>query len=207
MTTPRGYFSEKTMQRLRTCNVTTSRLLLRSVKSMLACKLTLVYGQYSQMMDTRFLAMNENSETYEHAEVLADFLNQFAPWYHTSPSDFLHTQDERVDEAINIYKEYKHYLDLFKGDCFVPDIAERFCKMVYEADDYYFFKAFCNLNYSVYAEALLLYLYGITDYYVFVEQFQGISLFEGKRKPVNLSELKRFIRAMREIVDLYIVLM
>ena len=172
----------------------------------MACKLTLTYGKYSQMMDLRSLVISEETETYEHAEVMADLMNQMAPWQITSPSDLMHTQDEYVDEAISIYNEYKHYLELFEGDCFVPNVVNCFCKKVYEADDYYTFKAFSNLYYSVYAETLLLYQFGKIDYHSFVEQFQEISLFEGKRKPLDGKKLKLYIRTMRKIVDLYITL-
>ena len=36
------------------------------------------------------------------------------------------------------------------------------------------------MNYSVYAEALLLSQFGKTDYHIFVEMFQEISLSEGR---------------------------
>ena len=207
MTIPFGYFSEETMQNMKPWNATSNLRLCRSIEVMLACKLTLTYGKYSQMMDLQSLVISEETETYEHAEVMADLLNQMAPWQITSPSDLMHTQDEYVDEAISMYKEYKHYLELFEGDCFVPQVVDRFCKKVYEADDYYTFKAFGNLYYSVYAEILLLYQFGKIDYHIFVEQFQEISLFEGKRKPLDSKKLKLYIRTMRKIVNLYISLL
>ena len=59
---PKGYFTEKTMLRLIINNVIGSnRLILRSVEAMLACKLTLTYGVYNQMMGWRTLAMSEET--------------------------------------------------------------------------------------------------------------------------------------------------
>ena len=92
---------------------------------------------------------------------------------------------------------------MFKGGWFVPEVVELFCERVYEADDYYGFKAFCNLYYYVYAEDLLLYQIGEIGYGEFVDSFQEISLFNGKRSPLNGEKLKRYIRTMRQVVELY----
>ena len=115
----------------------------------------------------------------------------------------IHSKEEYADDAIDKYKEYKHYLELFEGEGFIPEIAEQFCKIVYKTDDYYTFKAFSNMNYSVYAEALLLFQFGRTDYHIFVDMFQEISLFEGRRKPLKARDLKLYLRTMRKITDLY----
>lgn len=201
---PQGYFSEKTMQHLRLQGITQSRMLNRYVKAMLACKLTLVYGRYHLMMDLRSLVVSEFQESYEHAEALSEFLNCLVPSHHTSPSDLIQSQEEYIDESIDAYKEYEHYLKLFEGDCFYPKIAEHFCKTIYDADDYYTFKAFCNYNYSIYAETLLLYQFGQIDYITFVKLFQDINLFDGTRKPLNTAKLKLFLKTMHRVVDLYL---
>lgn len=200
---PKGYFSEMTMMHLRPVFASTSRWLLRSVKAKLACKLTLVYAQYHQMSDQQSLVASDYEESYEHAELMASFLSQLLPSRPTSPSELIHSKEEYADDAIDKYKEYKHYLELFEGEGFIPEIAEQFCKIVYKTDDYYTFKAFSNMNYSVYAEALLLFQFGRTDYHIFVDMFQEISLFEGRRKPLKARDLKLYLRTMRKITDLY----
>ena len=101
----------------------------------------------------------------------------------------MRTKAEYIDETIDVYKEYEHYLDLFEGGDFIPETVKRFCEMVYETDDYYTFKAFCNLNYSIYAETLLLYQVGGIDYHTFVNQFQELSLFERRQKPLKIAGL------------------
>lgn len=63
------------------------------------------------------------------------------------------------------------------------------------------------MNYSVYAEALLLFQIGKIDYLTFVEMFQEISLFEGRRKPLKAADLKLYLRTMHKITDLYISLL
>lgn len=204
---PQGYFSEITMCHLRPLFASTNRWLLRSVKAMLACELTLVYAQYHQMSDLQSLVASDYEESYEHAELMASFLNQLLPSHPTSPSELMHSKEECADEAIDRYKEYKHYLELFSGEYFISEVAEQFCKKVYEADDYYTFKAFSSMNYSVYAEALLLFQIGKTDYRTFVEMFQEISLFEGRRKPLKARDLKLYLRTMHKITDLYISLL
>lgn len=202
-TIPHGYFSELTTIHLRPRFASTSRWLLRSVETMLACKLTLIYGRYHMMMNLRSLVVSDYHESYEHAEVMADFMNCLLPFQHATPSDFMQSRESYADQSIDIFKEYKHYLELFEGDCFLPEVAKQFCKTVYDADDYYTFKAFSNLNYGVYAETLLLYQFEKMDYPTFVDQFQEISLFERKRKPLKSSEFKLYLRTMRKVVELY----
>ena len=202
-----SYFSEETMRHLIFKSATKDRWLLRALKAMIACKLTLTYGPYHQMRDLQSLASSGFQDTYEHAELMADFLTQLLPSRPTTPSELMQTSDDYSNEAIEKYKEYQHYLELLKGDCFYSAVAEQFCKTVYKADDYYTFKAFCNLNYSIYAQILLLYQFSGIDYNTFVEEFQEISLFEQKRKPLTLSELKRYIRTMNKVADLYFSLL
>ena len=204
---PQGYFSEITMYHLRLPFASTSRWLLRSIKAMLACKLTLVYAQYHQMADLQSLVASDYEESYEHAEFMASFLSQLLPSHPTSPSELMHSKEEYADDAIDRYKEYMHYLELFRGECFIPEVAEQFCKKIYKADDYYTFKAFSNKNYSIYAEALILFQIGKTDYHTFVEMFQEISLLEGRRKPLKAADFKLYLRTMNKITDLYISLM
>ena len=200
---PQGYFSELTTIHLMPRFASTSRWLLRSVEAMLACKLTLVYGRYHMMMDLRSLVVSDYHESYEHAEVMVSFMNSLLPFQHTTPSDLMQSRESYANQSIDMYKEYKHYLELFKGEGFLPEVAKQFCKTVYVADDYYTFKAFSNLNYGVYAETLLLYQFEKMDYPAFVDQFQEISIFERKRKPLKSSEFKLYLRTMRKVVELY----
>lgn len=202
-TIPQGYFSEGTMRHLLPLEGHKERWLIRALDAILACKLTLLYGRYHLMSDLRYLALSEHRESYAQVETMADFLNQLVPAHHTSPADLMRTSAEYMDESIDAYKEYEHYLNIFEGRFFCPTVAQRFCEMVYEADDYYTFKAFSNLNYSVFAETLLLYQMGVIDYHSFVNQFQEISLVSGKRRPLSLAELKLYLRTMRKIVNLY----
>ena len=198
-----SYFTEETMRHLILKNSTRDRWLFRSLKAMIACKLTLVYGPYHMMSDLQSLAASGYQDTYEHAEILASFLSQLIPSHPTTPSELMETTDDYSNEAIEKYKEYKRLLELLEGDCFYPKVAEKFCKKVYKARNYYTFKAFANLNYSIYAQALLLYQISKIDYKTFVDQFQEINLFEQKRKPLTLSRLKLYIRTMSKVVDLY----
>ena len=176
------YFSEETMRHLIFKSATKDRWLLRALKAMIACKLTLVYGPYHQMRDLQSLAASGFKDTYEHAELMADFLTQLLPSRPTTPSELMQTSDDYSNEAIDKYKEYQHYLELLKGDCFYPKVAEQFCKTVYKSDDYCVFKAFSNLNYSIYAQILLMYQFSGIDYKTFVEEFQEISLLSCPKK-------------------------
>ena len=76
--------------------------------------------------------------------------------------------------------------------------------MVYEDDDHFiFFKPFCNLYFSVYADALLWYQQGKIDYNTFCLEFMELSWMDGKRTPLNGRKLRMYIMSMREVVEAY----
>ena len=181
------------------------------------------------MMLHRELAFSEERTTYQQAERTAEMMNQITI-FHSSPSDFLHTQDESLDDSIDTYLEYKKLVEEYADEHFAPTVVNQFCKMVYEDDDHFiFFKPFCNLYFSVYADALLWYQQGKIDYTTFcleldsilrflampklkqvwlwsfglTKTFQELSWMNGKRKPLKRSKLKMYVMSMREVADAY----
>jgi hypothetical protein len=162
-----------------------------------------MYGKYHLMMLHRQLAMSEERTSFQQAERTADMMNKMTV-FHSSPTDFLHTQEQSTDESIDVYKEYKQLVAEYSDEHFVPTIVDQFCKTVYEDEEHFiFFKPFCNLYFSVYADALLWYQQGKIDYNEFCMQFQELSWMNGKRKPLDRSMLKMYIMSMREVVDWY----
>ena len=203
MKKPNSYFSETTLSRLRPQQGLPERHRQRALDVMLACKLTHVYGKYHLAMLHRELAMSEERTTYQQAERQAAMMNQMTV-FHSSPSDFLHTQEESMDESIDTYKEFKQLVEEYSDERFVPSIVEQFCKMAYEDEDHFiFFKPFCNLYFSVYADALLQYQQGKIDYKTFCLEFQELSWMDGSRTPLNGKRLKMYIMSMREVVEMY----
>ena len=147
--------------------------------------------------------MSEEQTTCQQAERSAAMMNQMTV-FHSSPADFMHTQEESTDESIATYREFKRLVEEYADEHFVPSVVEEFCKRVYEDDEHFiFFKPFCNLYYSVYADALLWYQQGKIDYYTFCQEFQELSWMDGKRTPLDGRQLKRYIASMREVVDFY----
>lgn len=198
-----SYFTEKTVSNIRHQRNLSLRHQLRSLDITLACKLTLTYGKYHLMMLHRQLAMSEERTSFQQAERTADMMNKMTV-FHSSPTDFLHTQEQSADESIDVYKEYKQLVAEYSDEQFVPTIVDQFCKTVYEDEEHFiFFKPFCNLYFSVYADALLWYQQGKIDYDEFCMQFQELSWMNGKRKPLDRSMLKMYIMSMREVVDWY----
>ena len=95
-------------------------------------------------------------------------------------------------------------MEKYSDEQFVPSIVELFCKMVYEDEDHFiFFKPFCNLYFSVYADALLMYQQGKIDYSTFCREFQELSWMDGRRTPLDGKRLKMYIMSMREVVEAY----
>lgn len=197
------YFSEITLSHLKPQKVLPERYQRRAFDVTLACKLTHVYGKYHLVMLHRQLAMSEERTSFKQAERMADMMNQITI-FHSSPTDFLHTQEQSTDESIDVYKEYKQLVAEYSDEHFEPAIVDQFCKTVYEDEEHFiFFKPFSNLYFSVFADALLWYQQGKIDYDEFCMQFQVMNLMNGKRKPLDRSMLKIYIMSMREVVDLY----
>ena len=198
-----NYILENTVNHLKPQLGLSIRYQQRALDVTLACKLTHVYGKYHLAMLHRQLAMSEEETTYQQAERQAEMMNQMT-LFHSSPSDFLHTKDESTDESIDTYKEYKRMLEEYSDEQFLPSVVDQFCKMVYEDDDHFiFFKPFCNLYFSVYADALLGYQQGEIDYATFCMEFQELSWMGGRRTPLDGKRLKIYIMSMREVVEAY----
>ena len=199
----RNYFSETTLFHLKLQQDITLRHLQRALNVTLACKLTLTYGKYHLMMLHRQLSMSEERTSFQQAERTADMMNKMTV-FHSSPTDFLHTQEQSTDESIDVYKEYKQLVAEYSDEHFEPAIVDQFCKTGYEDDEHFiFFKPFCNLYFSVYADALLWYQQGKIDYDEFCMQFQELSWMDGHRTPLDGKRLKMYIMSMREVVDWY----
>ena len=199
----RNYFSETTLFHLKLQQDITLRHLQRALNVTLACKLTLTYGKYHLMMLHRQLAMSEEQTSFQQAERTADMLNKMTV-FHSSPTDFLHTQEQSADESIDVYKEYKQLVTEYSDEHFEPAIVDQFCKTVYEDEEHFiFFKPFCNLYFSVYADALLWYQQGKIEYDEFCMQFQELSWMDGHRTPLDGKRLKMYIMSMREVVEAY----
>ena len=175
----------------------------RAIDVALAAKLTLAYGKYHLAMLHRQLAMSDERTTYHQAERQAAMMNQMTI-FHSSPADFMHTQEESTDESIATYREFKRLVEEYADEHFVPSVVEEFCKRVYEDDDHFiFFKPFCNLYYSVYADALLWYQQRKIGYDEFCMQFQELSWMDGSRTLLDGKRLKMYIMSMREVVEAY----
>ena len=198
-----SYFSKETIDHLRPQQGLSERYQQRAIDVTLACKLTHAYGKYHLAMLHREMFMSEEMTSYQQAERMAGMMNQLTV-FHSYPSDFLHTKEKSVDECIDTYKEFKQLVEEDADEDFVPSVVEEFCKKVYADDEHFiFFKPFCNLYYSVYADALLWYQQGKIDYKTFCREFQELSWMDGKRTPLNGRRLKMYIASMREVVDFY----
>lgn len=175
MKSPNNYFFEITLCHLKPQQGMSERYQCRALDVTLACKLTNAYGKYNLAMLHRELFISEEKTYYQQAERMAGMMNQMTI-IHSSPSDFLQTKEESVDECIDTYKEFKQLVEEYADDYFVPSVVEEFCKKVYADDEHFiFFKPFCNLYYSVYADALLWYQQGKIDYETFCREFQELS--------------------------------
>ena len=198
------YFSERTLRHLKSQQGLSERYKRRALDVTLACKLTNAYGKYNLVRLHRELFMSEEKTSYEQAErqaemmrstLVASLAKNLMTIIHSSPSDFLHTREESLDECIDTYKEYKRMVEEYCDEFFVPSIVEEFCKKVYADDEHFIlFKPFANLYFSVYADVLLQYQQGKIDYVAFCREFQELSWMDSKRTPINhYNFLSRFL--------------
>ena len=212
----RSYFSETTLSHLKPQQRLSKRYQHRAIDVTLAAKLTLTYGKYHLAMLHRQLAMSEEQTTYQQAErqvammrstLVASLAKNQMTIFHSSPADFMHTQEESTDESIATYREFKRLVEENADEHFVLSVVEESCKRVYEDDDHFiFFKPFCNLYNSVYADALLFYQQGRIDYNTFCQEFQELSWMDGRRTPLDGKRLKMYIMSMQEVVEAYKIL-
>ena len=132
------YFSETTLCHLKPQQGLSVRYQRRALDVTLGCKLTVAYGKYHLAMLHRELFMSEDRTTYQQAERMAGMMNQMTI-IHSSPSDFLQTKEESVNECIDTYKEFKQLVDEYADEYFVPSVVEDFCKKVYADDEHFIF--------------------------------------------------------------------
>ena len=118
----------------------------------------------------------------------------------------MHTQEESTNDSIDAYKEFKQLVEEYADEHFMPAVVEEFCKRVYE-EHFIFFKPFCNLYYSVYADAMLQYQQSRIDYATFCYEFQELSWKDGRRTPLDGRRLRRYVASMREVVEAYKILL
>ena len=113
------YFSKETLSHLKPQKGLSELYQRRALDVMQACKLTNVYGKYNLARLHRELLMSEEKTSYQQAEQTAYMMNQMTI-FHSSPSDFLHTKEESVNECIDTNKEFKQLVEEYADEYFVP---------------------------------------------------------------------------------------
>ena len=106
------YFSETTLRHLKPLQGLPVRYQRRALDVTLSCKLTHAYGKYHLAMLHRELFISEEKTSYQQAERMAAMMNKMTI-IHSSPSDFLQTKEESVDECIDTYKEFKQLVEKY----------------------------------------------------------------------------------------------
>ncbi len=117
-----NYFTKKTLRHLKPQQGLSVRYQQRAIEVTLAAKLTHAYGKYHLAMFHRELFMSEEKTSYQQAERMAEMMNKMTI-IHSSPSDFLQTKEESVNECINTYKEFRQLVDEYSDEMFMPSVA------------------------------------------------------------------------------------
>ena len=83
----------------------TTKLLYRKIRVLRLLAVVQAYHHYTMMQLNRQLLQCDNN--WQDAEHLNNWSKVFMPWKESSPTDFLHDEDEVSDEVLNNYDEFK----------------------------------------------------------------------------------------------------
>jgi hypothetical protein len=139
--------------------------------------------------------------TWEGAEKLSDFCNMMVTTKKAKPQDFIPSEDDKSNQAIDNYLRLKETLKEIKGAIGTKEKNELYkaVKLFYRK------KTFCYQMDSYYMFAVtgfLLYLRGEITYNTFVNYYAvEVSLFKRERTPVNLRKAIKISNYIFECIN------
>jgi len=149
------------------------------------------YHHYTMMQLNRKVLQHDNS--WQDAMQLSQWMNVIMPHKESSPTDFLHDKNEVSDTVLDNYDEFKKWEEIAEKVGISKKALTAFCKGVDNLQFAFYLKVFGHIFYPEWFAALFLYLHDAiskTDLQNIVVEY---SLFTGKAKPANLSELRKTI--------------
>lgn len=123
---------------------------------------------------------------WEQAESLSDFCNQIVSTKKTNPQEFISEQNESSDYAIEKYLILKNCIKEIKNILGAKDKNELYKSVKY----FYRKKAYCyqmDTFYTYLINGLFMYANRMITFQYFLKNHCfSVSLFDGKRSPINL---------------------
>ena len=162
-----------------------------------------LYNSYRDFELYRRLTKH-NTLTYDKAESLATLCNMLVKTKTAKPTDFIKTEDEKGNNAIDKYKLLKNNLNFIKQNFGVKKrnqihkAVKRFYRkntFCYQMDSYFTFLIF---GFYIYQKGIIDFNYFLNTYYF------EVSLFDGTKKPLKIKNVIRIYANIKEHIKHYI---
>ena len=120
-------------------------------------------------------------------------------------SDLYAAKQSSTDTSIIYYQCYKNTLKILEGKLFIPDIADKLYKELYEEYREIPFAGIVHQYYYEVARLILQYMCANIDYDTFIQRLRAIKIVE-TQKPIDGMILKEMIKSGEKWVSRYIEL-
>ena len=144
-----------------------------------------------------------NTLNWEQAENVANLCNMLVKTNEAKPTDFIKTDDQNSNDAIDKYQILKFKLDLIK-DTYGAKKRDQIYKAVKR---FYRKKTFCypmDNYFNRLGVAFYLYSRGLFNLQYVIDNFYfEISLFDGTKKPLKLKNVIRVYANIKENIKHY----
>ena len=168
----------------------------------LACNLAVAYHPYQTMRSCADVSVAE--PTLEDIEENIPIFNQILGLDITL-SDIYDAKQSSTDTSIIYYKHYKEILKILDGKLFIPEIADKLYKELYEEYREIPMAGFVHQYYYEVARLILQYMCTNIDYNTFIKRLLAIKIVKAQ-KPMDGMILKEMIKTGEKWVSRYLEL-
>ena len=193
------YITERTLRNIQIREGLSDRHIRRTYWIELACNLAEAYHAYQTMRSCADVSVAE--PTLEELEEKLLILNPILGTDITL-SDLYATKQSSTDVSIIYYEHYKKMLKILESKLFIPDIADKLFKELYEEYRDIPFAGIEHEYYSEVAQLILRYMCMNIDYDTFIQQLQATKIVEAQ-KPMDGVIFKEMIKTGEKWVSRY----
>ena len=157
------------------------------------------YSEFTIMEANRVLLNHDNS--WKTAEKTKDLIEFLFPGREVKTEDFIYEKDKLSDKVLDMYAEYKRWIPLLEIYGVPAMTLKSFCKNVNRTSSIWTLKTFGHMYYPLYLNAIYGYLEGKVSKDELKSSFVECSLFDGKTRPVQSTQLRRTIIKIERLID------
>lgn len=196
------FITEGTLRNIQTREGLSARHFRRLFWIELACDLAMAYQYYQTMRSCADVAMAETSleEIEENILILNPILG-----LDITLSDISDAKQHSTDRSIIYYEAYKSILKILEDKLFIPTIADKLFKELYEEYRDIPLADIIHQYYSEVARLIIKYMCMKIDYETFIQRLQAIKVFKNQ-KSMDGWVLKQMIKTGEKWVSRYLEL-